>query len=100
HRGSQQNLLGKSPSKQQLENFSNEKQVNKDTPPSFLVHAKDDKVVPISNSERFRDSLVKYQVPVNLLIYENGGHGFGLNNKTTTDEWFDHFIAWLEKTIK
>ena len=99
HKGSRKNLLGEKPSGSQIVNFSNEKQINKDTPPTFLVHAKNDKTVPIANSERFRDSLIRYSVPVKLITYEEGGHGFGLNNKTTEDQWFDHFMQWL-KTIE
>lgn len=96
HKGSRKNLLGENASGAQVVNYSNEKQINKDTPPTFLVHAKDDKTVPIANSERFRDSLIQYGVPVKLITYEEGGHGFGLNNKTTEDKWFDHFIEWLK----
>jgi len=98
HKGSQVNLLGENPSASQIANFSNEKQVSDDTPPTFMVHAKDDKTVPIANSERFRDSLADHHIPVKLLVYDEGGHGFGLNNKTTSDQWFDHLMDWL-KTI-
>jgi len=98
HKGSQTNLLGATPPASQIADFSNEKQVSDDTPPTFIVHAKDDKTVPIANSERFRDSLISHHVPVKLLVYDEGGHGFGLNNKTTKDQWFDHFMEWL-KTI-
>jgi acetyl esterase/lipase len=97
HKGSQVNLLGENPSASQLHNFSNEKQVSADTPPTFIVHATDDKTVPIANSERFRDSLESHKVPVKLLVYPEGGHGFGLNNRTTDDQWFDHFIEWLNR---
>jgi len=98
HLGSRKNLLGANPSEKQIAEFSNEKHIQANTPPAFLVHAKDDKTVPITNSERFRDSLVQHHVPVKLITYNHGGHGFGLNNKTTDDQWFDHFIQWL-KTI-
>lgn len=100
HGGSRKNLLGEKPSKSQIEDFSNEKQVNEDTPPTFIVHAKDDQAVPIINSEHFRDALIENHVPVKLITYDEGGHGFGLNNKTTTDQWFDHFIPWLKATVK
>lgn len=99
HKGSRKNLLGDHPSEEQVLNYSNEKHINKDIPPTFLVHAKDDRAVPINNSERFRDSLIHHQVPVKLIVYDEGGHGFGLNNKTTKDQWFDHFILWLEETL-
>ena len=96
HKGSRKNLLGEKPSESQILYFSNEKRINKNTPPTFLVHAKDDKAVPIANSEHFRDSLMNQGVAVKLITYEEGGHGFGLNNKTTEDKWFNHFIKWLK----
>jgi len=98
HLGSRKNLLGVNPSEKQIAEFSNDKHIHANTPPTFLVHAKDDKTVPITNSERFRDSLVRHHVPVKLITYDHGGHGFGLDNQTTDDRWFDHFIQWL-KTI-
>lgn len=97
HMGSRTNLLGASPSVAQIKNYSNEKQVTSDTPPTFLVHAEDDKVVPIENSESFRDALIREKVPVHLMTYEKGGHGFGLNNPTSNEQWLEHFIAWLNQ---
>jgi len=96
HSGSRKKLLGENPSEQQVRYFSNETQVNADTPPTFLVHAKDDKSVPFLNSELFSDSLKKHNVAVDLFTYETGGHGFGLTNKTSADQWFDPFIQWLK----
>lgn len=97
HMGSRNNLLGAVPASELIENFSNEKQVNANTPPTFLVHATDDSAVPIKNSEEFRNALVRENVPVHLMIYEKGGHGFGLNNPTSNESWFDHFVAWLDQ---
>lgn len=53
HKGSRTNLLGKEPDPALVEKMSNEKQVTKDTPPTFLVHSSDDKTVPIENSFLF-----------------------------------------------
>src|SRR5690606_16884766 len=47
HVGSRDNLLGKSASEEKVLEFSNERWVNADTPPTFLVHAGDDKGVPV-----------------------------------------------------
>lgn len=97
HKGSRENLLGKSASPEILDLYSNELQVTKDTPPTFLVHAEDDGAVPIANSQRFDRALAENQVPHKLVTYRKGGHGFGLHNKTTQDAWFDHAIAWLRQ---
>ncbi|MFB5944878.1 SGNH/GDSL hydrolase family protein [Albibacterium profundi] len=96
HMGSRQNLIGESPSSAQVLNYSNEKQVDSNTPATFIFHAKDDKVVPISNSLRFIDALKANQVPVEFVSYEKGGHGFGMNNPTSQKKWMDLFLAWLD----
>lgn len=95
HGGSRKNLLGEHPDAADEKLFSNELQVTADTPPAFMVHAEDDKTVPIGNSVAYAAALKQHGVAVKLLTYPEGGHGFGLNNKTTTDKWFDHFLNWL-----
>lgn len=97
HKGSQVNLLGSSPSQEQLILFSNEMQVSADTPPTFLIHAQDDTAVPIANSSLFKQALEKVEVPVEWLVYPKGGHGFGLNNPTSDDQWFPHVVDWISR---
>lgn len=96
HRGSRNNLLGNDPSKEKVNLYSNELQVTKETPPSFLVHASDDKTVAVANSIKFYESLVKQNIPAEMHIYQEGGHGFGLNNPTTEDDWFLTCKHWLK----
>ncbi|EDM37415.1 alpha/beta hydrolase [Pedobacter sp. BAL39] len=95
HTGSVANLIGKNGTAEQKDYFSCEKQVNAQTPPTFMVHANDDKVVPPDNSILFDQALVKAGVPAELHLYQKGGHGFGLHNKTTTDEWFGRLQHWM-----
>lgn len=95
HLGSRDNLLGKSPSKAKILEYSNELNVSDRTPPTFLVHASDDKAVVPANSIVFYESLLKHNVPAELHIYERGGHGFGMNNPTTKEKWMDTFRNWL-----
>jgi acetyl esterase/lipase len=97
HGGSTQNLLGKNPSEEDLVLFSNEEQVTPHTPKAFMVHASDDNAVPLKNSLLYAEKLTANKVPVDLHVYAKGGHGFGLNNKTTSgDLWFDRLISWLK----
>lgn len=96
HAGSYKNLLGDNPSKEQLELYSNEKQVTAKTPPTFLVHASDDNGVSPNNSVVFYQALIKNKVPAELHIYERGGHGFGMYNKTTKEEWMDRAKNWMD----
>jgi acetyl esterase/lipase len=95
HVGSAQNLLGVNGSDTQKAYFSNELAVNAQTPPTFLVHANDDDVVPVANSIMFDQVLAANKVPVETHLYQSGGHGFGLNNRTTTSQWFDLLKNWL-----
>jgi len=95
HKGSREQLVGKTPSKEKIDWYSNELQVTADTPPTFLVHASDDDVVKPENSVVFYEHLIRHNVPAELHIYQKGGHGFGLVNKTTADVWLDRCKAWL-----
>jgi acetyl esterase/lipase len=80
HSGSRENLLGKNPEQSLVDIMSNELQVDPETPPTFLVHTTEDSTVPVENSLMFYSALRKAQVPVELHIFQKGGHGFGLGN--------------------
>ncbi len=95
HSGSRDNLIGRNAGKEKVDLYSNELQVTKETPPAFLVHAQDDEVVKVENSLRYYESLHRNKIPAELIIYPKGGHGFGLNNTTTPDKWFDHCKNWM-----
>jgi acetyl esterase/lipase len=78
HAGSLKNLLGDKPSKEDVENLSNERQVTKQTPPTFLAHTNEDTGVPPENSLLFATALRRAKVPFELHIFEKGQHGLGL----------------------
>ncbi|RTQ50741.1 alpha/beta hydrolase [Hymenobacter gummosus] len=96
HAGSRTNLLGTTPAAQQIRRYSNELQVSARTPPTFLVHAQDDKTVKVQNSLRFYEACLHHRVPVEMHLYPQGGHGFGLHNKTTKDDWMERLRNWLD----
>jgi acetyl esterase/lipase len=96
HAGSLKNLLGKDPARDLIEGLSNERQVTKDTPPTFLAHTNEDKGVPAENSMLFALALRKAGVPVELHLFDKGPHGLGLgigwaSHKIPPDEAFQ---AW------
>ncbi len=95
HKGSRNNLVGAKASDETIKFFSNELQVTVSTPPTFIVHASDDGAVPVENSVRFYQACVKNKVPVEMHLYPHGGHGFGMYNKTTTDNWMERLKNWL-----
>jgi acetyl esterase/lipase len=98
HAGSFDRLLGKDPKADLLDYYSTEKQVTTRTPPTLLIHATDDKAVPVENSLMYYAALKKVGVPASLLIYENGGHGFGMAQKQngSVKNWTEHARQWLE----
>lgn len=91
HRPSVVRLLGPKPSRELLENLSNERQVTARTPPTMLAHAKDDRLVPPENSVRFHEALRKAGVATELHLYESGGHGV----TKETNPWRRDLAAWL-----
>jgi len=96
HRGSRENLLGKSPSAEQITLFSNELHVSVNTPPTWLTHTGDDKVVTVENSIRFYQELIRNKVPAEMHLYPKGNHGFVLN--IPADEWMQPLFDWMKKS--
>ena len=94
HAGSRDNLIGKNPTAEKIKEYSNELQVTVQTPPAFLVHAKDDPV-KAANSIAFANALQKANVPVELYLYERGGHGYGMYNKSSNVRWMDLVQQWM-----
>jgi acetyl esterase/lipase len=95
HNGSRESLLGKTPTDDLIAKYSNEKQVNENTPPTFLLHATDDKAVPVENSINYYLALKKNKVSAEMHLYQNGGHGFGLGTIGTNTDWPMACKSWL-----
>lgn len=117
HGGSVTNLLGKEPKAEDLEFFSNEKHVTKDTPPTFIFHTDEDAGVLPENALRFFLALKKveqeerkkdknFRMRAEMHIYERGRHGVGLGtdpawtgdgpNAKYVAEWSGRLTAWLK----
>lgn len=88
HAGSFKNLLGDNPTEEMLRNLSNETQVTKETPPTFLAHTNADTGVPAENALLYVLALRKAGVPVELHLFEKGQHGLGLGTG-----WASHNLA-------
>jgi len=95
HGGSRAKLLGGTPTPDLLQRFSTERQVNADTPPVYLAHALDDKVVPIENSRVFAAAMKAANRPVELLELATGGHGFNGYKGPSWDAWQAGSLTWL-----
>lgn len=95
HADSRTNLLGSTPSKETVDYYSNELQVTTETPPTYLTHAGDDKLVDVDNSIVFYERLRHAQVQAELHIFPKGGHGFVLAQ--SADEWMLPLFKWMAK---
>jgi acetyl esterase/lipase len=93
HPDSRNNLLGKNPSKETIDQYSNELQVTNTTPPAYITHAADDKTVDVDNSIRYFESLRHHKVDVEMHIYPKGGHGFIFRQP----DWIDPLLLWMRK---
>ncbi len=94
--GTCKNLLGENPSEEWINFYSNELYITKQTPPTFLVHALNDDVVESVHSQAFADALKIKKVKHKLILYNQGGHGFGMRPQNVdADNWPSAFKEWL-----
>ena len=101
HPGSRDNLLGKNPSEEMLQLYSNELQVTAKTPPAFIIHSSDDRSVPVNNSINYYTALVKNVVSATMHLYPIGGHGWGYNDYFTYKrQWTGELEKWLREINK
>jgi len=98
HNGSKNALLGTNPTQDLLDQYSNEKQITGDTPPTILIHSSDDDAVPVKNSLQYYEALIEKNVKAELHIYPHGGHGFSLATKDKfLSTWIDRVFDFLNQ---
>lgn len=97
HMGSRKNLIGEGNDWKLAKQYSNELNVTTETPPTFLVLADDDKGVIPQNSVDFYLALKQNNIPAEMHIFQEGGHGFGMTKKNLpVDQWPELFYSWLK----
>ena len=99
HSGSRDFLLGTNQTPELIRELSAELQVTPNTPTCFLWTTYEDKTVPMENTLLFASALRKNNVPFDLHIYEQGGHGMGLKDKPPFNHphpWANDCLFWLK----
>ncbi|WP_194768605.1 alpha/beta hydrolase [Tamlana sp. I1] len=97
HLGSRTSLIGANPNQKLIDFYSNELQVTKNTPPTFILHSADDEAVSVMNSIQFYEALIKEGVSSEMHIYPKGGHGFGLAiGKGALQNWTQLLSDWMD----
>jgi acetyl esterase/lipase len=97
HIGSRRNLVGENPSAGLIDQYSNELHVTATTPPAFLVSTYDDHV-KAENSLLYFKALRAAEVPAELHIYEEGGHGYGIKpTGKPVSSWHHRMADWMKQ---
>jgi len=94
HGGSRKNLFGEAPA-EACARLSTDTRVTASTPPSFLLHAADDRAVNVDNSLRFVAALARCGVPAEAHVFEKGGHGPPAFQKNPS--WESALEDWLRR---
>lgn len=96
HSYSREKLLGNNPSEELVKKYSNELQVSDCTPPALILHSADDDLVPLVNSLDYCCSLSAHKVPVTMVVFPSGGHGWGFSdNFIFKRNWMNVLNEWL-----
>ena len=70
--------------------------VTRDTPPTFIVQAEDDPVDTVQNSLVYYNALRNASVPVEMYLYAEGKHGFGVRpTENPITKWPELLEKWL-----
>jgi acetyl esterase/lipase len=102
HVRSRRNLLAANHPVSLRKKLSLEENVRDDMPPVFLMTCMDDPVVDPQNTIRYGAVLEEKKIPHRLLIYKEGGHGFGFeegSDQETAALWMQEFLLWLDTEI-
>lgn len=78
--------------------FSSQLNVDALTPPALIFYAKNDTIVPHENEKSFYDALRRNGVKAKLIVFQKGGHGFGMGVKgTDSTRWPAACARWMRK---
>lgn len=96
HPGSRLELLGPAPTPAAIARYSLEHLDWSGRPPTVLLHALDDRAVPVENSLRLLETLRAAGVPCETHLFQEGGHGFGIRliAGKPAAVWPELVLAW------
>jgi len=98
HKQAMHIVLGKKPTKDQIDSITIINHIDRDFPPTFVWQCEDDDVVYFENSERLAGKLKEVGIPHRLKVVSSGGHGLGLGNGTLAQGWLTEAVQfWLKR---
>jgi len=98
HPETRDNLLGADLSSERVTAHSPDLHVTTDAPPTFIVLADNDPVVPVENAIRYYRSLKSKGVSAEIHIFKEGGHGFGIRDarQLPVSAWPNLAVDWMK----
>ena len=98
HMGSRDRLIGTQPSEADIRTYSPDQMVREGAPPTFLLFAEDDSVVPVENGIRFRAAMKAAGADIETHLFAKGGHGFGLmlTKGNPVAAWPELLWRWMQ----
>lgn len=101
HPGSRHELVGDTPDEAQIRHYSLEDRADSSTPPTFLLHAVDDPAVKVENSVVMFNALRRLGVPVEMHLFEQGAHGFGIRDAQGLPAalWPELMMNWIATKV-
>lgn len=94
HEPSRDFVTGKDPSL--IEPLSAERHIDPAYSPTFIWRCETDPIVPIINSDAFVESLQKADIHHEYQVYPGDGHGWGLAENTSAENWLQKAIQFIE----
>jgi len=105
YEGARKNLIGDIPNKGLVALLSSDEQVDKNTPPAFLVHARADEVVSFMNSQKYHEACNQHGVPSRYILLSAGVHGPGIRDgkpiiKGSEEDYADAMVKWIKEIVQ
>lgn len=95
-KGSQDELLGATPTEEERAATSLDRLVTADAPPFFIWHTANDASVPVQHSYLLAQALARAGIPHALHVFPDGPHGLGLaRGAGTAEAWPALCTSWL-----
>lgn len=93
---SRKTLLGADFTPEEKLAYSPERFVGPGHPATYLVHAMNDSTCYVQNSVVYYQALLRHKIPAQMVLYQQGGHGFALHNAEQDEAWLPAVIKWLK----
>jgi len=94
----EKDLFHRAMTEEEKRQYSLVEHVSEATPPAFLLHAYDDELVPIAESEAYARAMIAAGREVEVHFFARGGHGFGPGRQEDgTAQWLGLLADWIKR---